>query len=69
MKRNCQSESALEEETIGKAQNGAGKSKLDSNKHRSGPWCRKVHIIGKKRELDRLILNEIKEDEGENEIE
>lgn len=37
MKRNDQSESAVEEETIGRAQNGAGMGKLDSNRHRSGP--------------------------------
>lgn len=35
IKRNGRSESAVEEETIGKNQNGAGTSKLDSHKHSS----------------------------------
>lgn len=47
IKRNGRSESAVEEEAIGKAQNGTHTSKLES---RSGPWCRKVQIIrGKKK--------------------
>lgn len=43
-----------------KAQNGAGGCKLDSQKQ--SPHNR---VRG---ESDRLILNEIKEDEGENEM-
>lgn len=30
--------------------------------------CREVHIIGGKRESDRLILSEINDDEGEREM-
>lgn len=50
IKRNGRLGSTAEEETIGKTQNGAGTSKLDSYKDRSGLWCRKVHIMGGKKE-------------------
>ena len=40
--------SAVEEETIGKAQNGAGTSKLDRHEH--GGRRRKVHMKGRRKE-------------------